>query len=349
MSRFIAALLALSFQTTLARAQEPAAADPTATPAPAPTVTPTAIPEPPPLPGKGLAQHPFLYCGEWDTRRPGETMYVVRDGKITWSYTISDKEEYGDCHMLSNGNIVFSRKTGASEVTPDKKIIWNYDAPPGTEVHTTQPLGKDRVMIVQNGIPAKLMVIEKESGKVEKELLLDTKNPEDPKSVHGQFRRARVTKEGTFLVGHLNKGEVVEYDKDGKKLWSVPAPSVWSVVRLKNGNTLIGGNQNGYVREVNPKGEIVWELNKDDLPGYPLYVVQEVSRLENGNTLIGNWSGFIRDKSQWNNVVQILEVTPDKKVVWGLREWRDPNDLGPASAIQLLDEKGNDEDGDLQR
>ena len=98
-----------------------------------------------------------------------------------------------------------------------------------------------------------------------------------------------------------------------------------------------------------PIGEIVWELNKDDLPGYPLYVVQEVSRLENGNTLIGNWSGFIRDKSQWNNVVQILEVTPDKKVVWGLREWRDPNDLGPASAIQLLDEKGNDEDGDLQR
>jgi hypothetical protein len=48
-------------------------------------------------------------------------------------------------------------------------------------------------------------------------------------------------------------------------------------------------------------------------------------------------------------VVQILEVTPDKKVVWGLREWKDPNDLGPASAIQLLDEAGRAEDGDLQR
>jgi hypothetical protein len=348
MLRLAAALLSVASLPLLARADE---AVPTATvvPAPSPTITPTPIPEPPPLPGKGLAQHPFLYCGEWDTRRPGETMYVVRDGKIVWSYTISDKEEYGDCHMLSNGNIVFSRKTGASEVTPDKKIVWNYDAPPGTEVHATQPLGLDRVMIVQNGLPAKLMIIQKASGKVEKEITLATKNPEDPKSVHGQFRRARVTKAGTLLVGHLNMGEVVEYDMDGKKLWSAPAPSVWSVVRLKNGNTLLGGNQNGYVREVNPKGEVVWELNKDDLPGYPLYVVQEVSRLANGNTVIGNWSGFIRDKSQWANVVQILEVTPEKKVVWGLREWKEPNDLGPASAIQLLDEPGNAEDGDLQR
>jgi hypothetical protein len=29
-------------------------------------------------------------------------------------------QELGDATMLSNGNIVFCRKTGASEVTPDK-------------------------------------------------------------------------------------------------------------------------------------------------------------------------------------------------------------------------------------
>jgi hypothetical protein len=33
------------------------------------------------LPGKGLAQHPFLYCGEWDTRRPDETI----DKKVVWA------------------------------------------------------------------------------------------------------------------------------------------------------------------------------------------------------------------------------------------------------------------------
>jgi hypothetical protein len=41
--------------------------------------------------------------------------------------------------MLSNGNIVFSPQYGASESTPDKKTVWNYDAPPNTEIHTTFP------------------------------------------------------------------------------------------------------------------------------------------------------------------------------------------------------------------
>jgi hypothetical protein len=35
--------------------------------------------------------------------------------------------------------------------------------------------------------------------------------------------------------------------------------------------------------------------------------------------------------------VQVLEVTPDKQVVWALSSWKDP-DLGPATHIQLLDE-----------
>jgi len=179
------------------------------------------------LPGKGLAQHPFLYCGEWDTRKPEQTMFIIRGGKVTWTYSVSNKEELDDCTMLTNGNIVFARRTGAGEVTPDKKIVWNYDAPEGAEVHTAQPVGKDKVLIMQNGNPAKLMLINKKSGKVEKELTLPTR---DPNHVHGQFRHIRMTKTGNFLVAHLDLGKVVEYSKDGKELWSVPAPSAWAAV-----------------------------------------------------------------------------------------------------------------------
>jgi hypothetical protein len=51
----------------------------------------------------------------------------------------------------------------------------------------------------------------------------------------------------------------------------------------------------------------------------------------------------------WPGSVQVLEVTPEKKVVWALSEWKNP-DLGPASSIQLLDEPGTPENpGDLQR
>jgi hypothetical protein len=294
------------------------------------------------LPGNGLAQHPFLYCGEWDLLHPQETMFIVRGGKVVWSYAIPDNEEFGDCTLMSNGNIVFSRRTGASEITPDKKIVWNYEAPKGAEIHTTQPIGLDRVLIMQNGDPAKAMLIEKATGKVLKELVLATRRPDN---AHGQFRHIRLTNTGTFLVSHLDLGRVVEYTTEGKEVWSVPAPSAWAAVRLKNGHTLISGNQHGYVREVNPRGDIVWEINKDDLPGIPLHTVQEVTRLANGNTLINNWAGS-RPKSEWTDVVQLIEVTADKKVVWALRDY---SVFGPASSTQLRDEPGIPEKGEQQR
>jgi hypothetical protein len=298
-----------------------------------------------PLPGKGLAEHPFLYSGQWDTRKPVQTMYIVRDGKVTWSYSISEKDNYFvDSTMLSTGNIIFARKHGVTEITKDKKIVWNYDAPEGTEIHSAQPIGRDKVLFMQCGDPARLILMNKKTNRAEVDLPLQTRRPEN---VHGQFRHVRMTNKETFLVPHMDMGKVVEYDKYGNELWSVEAKSCWAAVRLKNGNTLISGNQHGYVREVNPRGENVWEINKNDLPGITLYTVQEVNRLANGNTVICNWVGSVK-KEDWPTVVQIIEVTPDKKVVWALREWTNP-DLGPASSIQLLDEPGVPEKGDLQR
>src|SRR5665213_1116628 len=142
------------------------------------------------LPGNGLAQHPFLLTGEADSRNKEQTLYVVRDGKVAWSYAVPSydtnhvMEELGDATMLSNGNIVFCRKVGASEVTPDKKIIWNMDAPEGTEIHSIQPIGLDRVLVTQNGNPAKLMLINVVTGQTEKEMTFPVLNPE--KSPHIQ-------------------------------------------------------------------------------------------------------------------------------------------------------------------
>ncbi len=125
------------------------------------------------LPGNGLAQHPFLYTGEWDHRNTNQTIFLVRDGKVVWTYSIPIKDpdgtlqELGDATMLSNGNIVFCRKIGASEVTPDKKIIWNIDAPKGTEIHSVQPIGLDHVLVTINGNPAKLLLINTTTGETE--------------------------------------------------------------------------------------------------------------------------------------------------------------------------------------
>src|ERR1035438_2053641 len=91
------------------------------------------------LPGNGLAQHDFFYAGE----QKQQQMFIVRKGKVAWSYIVADsKGEISDAVMLSNGNILFAHQYCVTLITPDKKVLWNYDAPAGTEVHTAQPIDR---------------------------------------------------------------------------------------------------------------------------------------------------------------------------------------------------------------
>ena len=290
------------------------------------------------LPGRGLAQHPFLYCG---TAKAGAlpTISILQDGKVQWTYTLTARDQLGDCTMLSNGTIVFARGTGASIVRQDKKVIWNYNAPAGTKIHTAFPIDRDRVLVMQNGDPAVVMVINTLSGSVEQQVSLDTANPKSPA---GQFGHVRLTPAGNYLVPHMDLNKVVEYTPDGRTLWQVKAESPWGAVRLRNGDTLISGGVSGYVREVDRSGKIVWEINKNDLPGLPLEDVQEVTRLANGNTLINNHA----PDGEKTNAAQLIEVTPDKKVVWALRDYQT---LGAATSTQLLDDPGIAEKRELQR
>ena len=91
-------------------------------------------PDPPAtLPGKGLAQHDFLYSGEFDTRNTNQTMFLVKGGKVVWTYQIPIKDrnnnlsEYSDMHRCSNGDIVFAMKTGWRKIDKDGKTLFNYE------------------------------------------------------------------------------------------------------------------------------------------------------------------------------------------------------------------------------
>lgn len=104
------------------------------------------------------------------------------------------------------------------------------------------------------------------------------------------------------------------------------------------------------MREVNKEGKIVWEFTKEDAAkqGVKIYTVQQVERLANGNTVIANWCGGNVSNEERDSSAQVIEVTPGKKIVWVLSQWNDP-DLNRASGIQILDEKGVAENGDLER
>jgi hypothetical protein len=310
----------LSAATAAIAADKPAA--PTA---PAGPVAPAV------LPGKGLAEHDFFYSGEARQRKA----YIVRKGQIAWSYDDpKGSGEISDAVMLSNGNILLAHQFAVELISPEKKVLWKYDAPKGSEVHTAMPIGKEHVLYIQNGPEPVLRVVNISSGKIVRQFPLPVKNP---KSTHGQFRHARLTAAGTIMIAHMDMGKVCEYDSTSKELWSVAAPGCWGVTPLANGNILITDPRG--VQEVDRDHKTVWEITRADLPDYKLANLQNAWRLPNGNTLFNNWV------NEWSGKIdhatapaQALEVTPDKKVVWALRAWTDPVDLGAATTIQILDQ-----------
>jgi hypothetical protein len=278
------------------------------------------------LPGRGLAQHPMLYIGEGYNK-----IFLIVHGKIVWTYSTGPGNELDDVWMLSNGNILYTRMQYIAEVTPDKKLVWRYDAPHGTEIHACQPIGLDKVLFIENGLPPRLKVVNMKTNAVEVEHDLPAISATDQKTVHAQFRRVRLTAQGTYLVPFLEMGRVVEYDKDFHEVWSYDVRSPWAAIRLKNGNTLITDEHDITTLEVTPDKKVVWQVAPADLPERYRYAnSQSATRLANGNTIICSRGG--KEEGP-----QLVEVTAAKKVVWVLQDW---TDLGPATAVQVLDDPG---------
>lgn len=303
------------------------------------------------LPGNGLKQHDFLYAGEWDLRNPqAQSLFLVRGGKVVWQYSLPLKtgtnriQEFDDATLLPNGNIVYACMSGAGIITPQKNIVWQYICDPGTETHSCQPIGKDSVMMVLNGKQGKFLIFNTATNTLLKEIIIPTGGTNS----HGQVRHARMSPDKkTIVAGFMHEKQVVEIDLDGKIIWSAPASSVWSAVRLQNGNTLISGDAEGYTRELNKKSETVWEFTKADAP-FKIGNTQTAQRLANGNTVICSWIAGNNNTSEWAGTVQVFEVTKNKKIVWALSSWKNP-DLGPATSIQILNEPGNVENIEQQR
>ncbi|HWB05814.1 MAG TPA: hypothetical protein VG796_22525 [Verrucomicrobiales bacterium] len=271
----------------------------------------------------------------------GRLAIIAPDGKVDWEMKVS---AIHDAHLLPGGNILLQQGwTKIVEVTPDKKTVWEYDAAKSNgnagkpvEVHAFQRLDNGLTMIAESG-PARIIEVDKD-GKIQHEIKLKTNKP----STHSDTRLVRKIASGNYLVAHESDGFVREYDPAGKIVWEYEVPlfgqakkgghgpeafgnSVFSATRLPNGNTLIGAGNGHSVLEVTPAKEIVWKITQRDLPGITLAWVTRVERLPNGNTLIGNCHAGPDNP-------QFIEVTPDKKVVWTFKDFKNFGNSMPVTA-----------------
>ena len=167
-----------------------------------------------------LSRHDFFYAGQSKQRR----MFIVKDGQVKWSYQDQLKRgEISDAVLMSDGHILVAHQYGIAEVTQSGENVWSYAAPEGTEIHTIQPIGQTHVVFVQNGKPAKCVVMEIPSCRIvlEFELPISEKG-----SVHGQFRNARLSSRGTLLIANMALGCIHEFNSNGHEvdLWTGMLP-----------------------------------------------------------------------------------------------------------------------------
>ncbi len=285
----------------------------------------------PDLIGGQLNRHNFIYIGENHRR-----ICMVINGKLAWHYDTENSWEDDDVWVLSNGNVLHAHMKYIEEITPKKEVVWRYDNPKGTEIHTCQPIGIDKVLFLQNEPDASVVKL---YNKVTGQFEIDKPLKELVGSVHGQCRRLRMTNRGTFVAASLVGHTFYEFDKDFNLIWSHDPGSMWGGVPLKNGNFLLQREKPMTSIEINRAGEVVWQASIDDIQAQldslapnaaKITGTQTCERLSNGNTVV--FTRYCNAK-----IPQAIEITPDKKVVWILQDWKH---LGDGLSAQFFDEPG---------
>lgn len=238
---------------------------------------------------------------------------VEADSSLSWKKPIRDIH---DAQKLPGGGwLLQTNFFEVVELDDQGQETWRYDAgktPAGArvEIHAFQRLANGQTMIAESGTSRILIVNPDKSIAATIPLKVEQADP------HRDTRLVRLTPSGTYLVAHESQRLVREYSTNGEVVWEYSVGTqLYSAVRLDNGNTLIGTGDGHRVIEVTPKKEIAWELKSDDLPGVKLGWITMVERLPNGNTWIVNCHAG-------PDQPQILEVSPDKQIVWSFLDFK---------------------------
>ena len=188
----------------------------------------------------------------------------------------------------------------------DGKVLWSYKTAGPQRGHT----GHHDVHMLPNG-----NILFHDTWTTLKEITLDKKvvweydcaNSNGNKGKRVDVHAFARLPNGNTRIVESKVGRVIEVDRAGKLVHSFPlkpggtTSSRWARSTPK-GTYLVCSEQPGVVTEYNVKnGKVVWDyLIKTRVYG--------AMRLKNGNTLIASGNG----KS-------ILEVNPDKEIVWEIR------------------------------
>lgn len=251
-------------------------------------------------------RHSFFVAG------PTFTGIIDEEEQEAWD---SGRPAARDGYVLHNGNILIAWGDEVKEFTREKQIVFEYKKSPlNQEIGTVQRLENGHTLVTELGKKPRLLELTEKA-----EIVVECPLQPETDNAHMQTRMARKLPSGNYLVPHLLAFKVKEYTPAGKVVQALAtdlpelggrAAENWpfTAIRLADGKTLVTLTHGNKVVELSAKGEVLWSVTNDDLPERPLADPCGAQRLPNGNTVIASYGT--------RGPVKVLEVTPDKKLVW---------------------------------
>ena len=242
-----------------------------------------------------------------------QTAILSGGGQVIWQYPGGTRDGF----VLPNGDLLLAVSKNNTDypggavvqITRENKVVFEYKGTQ-SEVNTAQALPSGNIMLTEAGDKPRILEVDR-SGKVVVEVPLQCQTTNH----HMESRMARKLPNGNYLVPQLLDKVVREYTPAGKIVWEFKTPEepkeAWpfTAIRLPNGHTLVNLTHSNTVVEVDKDGKEVWKLTNADLPTPLLKDPCGAQRLPNGDTVITSYGAG-------DQTVKMLEVTPDKKVVW---------------------------------
>jgi len=213
------------------------------------------------------------------TQGNGKLAIVDAAGKFEWEMPWGGIH---DIHVLDNGHIMVQQgRATVAEIDPEtKKVVWSYNS---AKMNGNQGK-KIEVHAFQPLEDDRIMIAESGAGRIieinrKGEILKEFPLKRNQPHPHSDTRLVRKLDNGRYLVAHENDGFVREYDADGQVVWEYEVPMFGKEPANGHGPEAYG--------------------NK----------CFSALRLKNGNTLIATGNGH-----------SVIEVTPKKEIVWKIAQ-----------------------------
>ncbi len=249
-----------------------------------------------------------------------------RSGEVLWQYPAANVH---DAWMLPNGNVLFGDGKAITEVTPDKKVLFQFKSQSTRHdaVYACQRLANGNTLVGENATGRVLEV--DPTGRI----VFTLQTPFAAENNHHNMRMVRKLDNGHYLVCHSGKNLVREYKPDGTVVFEIKAKALaFAAIRTPQNTTLVSSL--GQVTEYDSTGKELWEFQAAaDAPGVVIRNMTGLHLLPNGNIVIGCYSAYTKD----GQGTGLLEITRDKKIVW---RFANPSFAGSIMAVQKLTPDG---------